>query len=92
MQPSNGSRVLNKTKRDRVVEVLEIILGGCVWVAFILMYFTEKHPAIRFYVTWTFRAYAAAMLAFFLGIILCGVFLAARESLSMYQSIVNAGN
>jgi hypothetical protein len=79
----------NKANRGRALEVLEIALGLGFWIAFVLMFFTEKHPALKPYVTWTFRAYAGAMIAFVVGVVLYGLFLSARDTVSIYHTVVD---
>jgi hypothetical protein len=89
MQPRNATVASTRTKRGSALKVLEVVLGLGFWVAFVLMFFTEKHPALKPYVTWAFRAYAAAMISFLLGLVLYGLFLSAREAVSTYHTIVD---
>jgi hypothetical protein len=79
------------TRAERVLDRVAVGFGLCVWAAFGLMFVEEGHPALRVYVTWTFRIYAGTILAFLAGAILFEVFIGARETVSKYQTVSHRG-
>ncbi len=79
------------SRRAQYGQTLEIAAGLWLWAAFIGMFFTDSHPALKPYVMWTLRIYLSLFLAFIAGIVLYSIAMGAKAAYSIWTEVVRHG-